>query len=259
MKIRSDFVTNSSSSSFIVNISIEDVDGNIYTATSDPDNLIDEGCFDHDLNCTAEDLMNVSSVQELANLLADSMKDNREYDMDDYEDDEDPREYALKEVKGLKNTLIEKIEDLSQIKSLKLSRIWSAWGECGSCWGLDKYNVPFCDLYELAHVFLDADGEEKETAKEELKKFASDDPITNDCWDKFPSGFLGSKGKWHLDWSLLTDDVEEFAKIVVHLDLPHGDYAEEITEIDMQNHIIKQQANYIPGGPAGEDEDEDWQ
>ena len=264
MKIRSDFVTNSSSSSFTVNIVVKDIDGNEYTASSDPEDLSAEASIHHDLDCTAEEILNAGSVSELADLLANSMQekdDNDDEYEEEYDDDDDEgekmREYAYREVKALRDKLIENIGDLSQIASIKATREWYAWGEGSSCWAADKFNVPFYDLYELAQAFLDADGEEKEKTKEKLKEFASDEPIINEWNDEFPSGFLGSKGKWHLDWSLLTDDIEEFAKMVVNLDIPNEDYAEEITEIDMQNHTIKQEANYIPGGPAGEDEDED--
>ena len=247
MKIRSDFVTNSSSSSFTVKIVVKDIDGNEYTASSDPKGYLAEISCQHDLDCTAEEILNAGSVSELADLLVTSMQEKDE----DIYDGEDMEDYTFPEVKALRDRLVDNISDLSQIASIKATRKWFAWGEYGSCWAAEKDYDPFCDLYELAQAFLNADDEEKEKTKEKLKQFESDEPIYNGCGDEFPSGFLGSKEKWHLDWSLLTDDIEEFARMVVHLNLPNDDYAKEITEIDMQNHTIKQAANYILGGPTG--------
>ena len=259
MKIRTDFVTNSSSSSYTINILIKDIDGNEYSASSDPEEIAEEASCEHNLSCTAEELMNVGSVSELADMLINSLQDDYEYDEDEeYEDEEDdPREYPLREIKELREELLQNIEDLSQIETIKLTRIWSAWGEGSSCWATDTDSVPFCYLYEAAQEVLDADGEEKEKAKAKLAAFVLDDTIYSEWGSQFPSGFLGSEVKGSVDWSLLTDDIEEFAKMVVEQELPDNDYAEETTEIDMQNHTIKQEAKYILDGPGDEESNQE--
>ena len=69
--------------------------------------------------------------------------------------------------------------------------------------------------------------------------------IENEGGDRFPSGFMDSKVIGSIEWRKLTQDIEKFAKMAVDGELPHDDYAEETTVIDMQTKEVKQTAKYI--------------
>lgn len=254
MKIRSDFVTNSSSSNYIVNILIKDVDGNEFVASSDP-YFESEGR--HNLSCTAEELRDVRNVSELAKMLCDSLTDDK-FDAFDETD-----EYNLTEVKELGNTLtnilINEIKDISRIDFIRLTRIWSTWGE-GSCCFNANMDLYAPELRELSQNVLDTKGDEKELAKAELSSYLkSYGGIIEggEMGGKFPTGFLGAKVKGSLEWNKCAENIEEFAWKVVNDCLPEDDYAEETTEIDMQKHKIKQTAKYIFDGFDVDDDLED--
>ena len=68
MKIRTDFVTNSSSSSFVVEIKVKTTDGREFIQAVDPDDGGGNGNVE--VNCTAEEILAASSVEELANILS---------------------------------------------------------------------------------------------------------------------------------------------------------------------------------------------
>ena len=251
MKIRTDFVTNSSSSSYTISVCIKDTSGKEYIASSDPYGINGESSLDHDLNCRVCDLVNADSLSELMRILIESMQINMEYDWcDDEEQARKMRESdladATKELLEMKKDLSENTADISQIASIRLTRTWYAWGEAGSGFaGQLKSFVP--ELAELAEKVCMSEGEAKEAAKQSLLDYLAhyDCEIEGNWCDYFPAGFLGAKVTGTIVWEKCADSIEDFAQKVIDGELADEDYAEETTVIDMQTHTITQKAEYI--------------
>lgn len=228
MKIRTDFVTNSSSSSFVLEIGMKTTDGQACSVLIDP--FEGEGWGEVSLNCEPEDIAKAESLKELFKLLGTvNISEGSETGS------------------AFENKASILVKDLGDIATIELRTIWQAWGEGSSCfkWNLESY-AP--GLKQLAHSVLSTEGEEKEKAKKALQEYLSNFSGYIGEGREFSPEDLGKGVKGEIVWTKSAKTIEEFAQQLVDEDLPNDDYAEVTTEIDMKTGKITYKAQYIPDG-----------
>lgn len=213
MKIRTDFVTNSSSSSFTVSLEIKTKDGKKLIknyGNDDPEFGSDVSIFGN-----VEDILEATTVGELIDALNISEDDEYEEEYDDEADE-----------------IAENID--AKVKTATVKRFWNATGEWSSTFG---YNVDefLPDLKELCRKILDTDGDEKQKAKEELQAYLENvgELKISHGSGIWPTNMCCANGINKIDWKHLVKDIDKFAEMVVEDDLPSGsDRGEEILKLD---------------------------
>ena len=190
MKIRTDFVTNSSSSSFSVVIAISDTDGNNYELEVNPADEYCGGGGEAFLNVKEKKLFASESVDSLLQYLTEHIvfEDGEDF-FDELDEDIECEEYSVKAIRRIFNKhkdlyrqiLEEKtdpyfpralndidsfcnqvkmsVPDISQVASVRIDSVHSAWGE-------------FCDLIEEYLCRIGIDIPEEDDSWIEGKTFA---------------------------------------------------------------------------------------
>lgn len=155
MKIRTDFVTNSSSSNFTVEISIISKYGNIYLEEDPYEHDPDQGGearFDGDLRDVNSHL---SSVEDLATWLANSLTQDTWYE-------HETTAFKKKKTRFI-NEVKTKIKSVRDIDSIIVERRYDAWGEFADLVADNDYR-----LRKLAEKYVNSVGVEKERAEAEM-------------------------------------------------------------------------------------------
>ena len=133
MKFRTDFVTNSSSSSYCVSFWVRLTDNK--TLWFQPE---DEESYVHvPLNISVGELVrrikDCKKIEELRQLLLHEwdLSELSEYDDEDEYDDENSSSNVLEEYEEFKEKL-DSIRDISDVESVTISELYSGWGECAT-------------------------------------------------------------------------------------------------------------------------------
>lgn len=181
MKIRSDFVTNSSSSCFTVMVRVRTQDEEVVIEDNPYEYSPDEGGCSNFYGDLRKVKKHMSSVESLAKWLMSELYQESWYDEEEESDFDQRKEAFVKEA-------CEKIASVDEIETIEVIRYYDAWGEFAE---LVADNL---EMQEYARKYLESTGIEKERAEAEMITYIH--TTTDARGDNFGSRSVVSRYHW---------------------------------------------------------------
>lgn len=188
MKIRTDFVTNSSSSSFSVVISVETKDGKKILFEESPwEYNVDDGgyvkFYGNLSNILTKDGKRLkpkySNIEELAKYLVESVSDDlydefgeEEFEEDDYSEELEcfEKRITADDVQERKEDFVKKVVEVAKtvddISKIRIEHEYSAWGEFADL--IPDNDGPLC---ELAERVVESSGDEQKKHLDKMREY----------------------------------------------------------------------------------------